>query len=96
MKDHSLFDDWKKKKLQNADFSAEYARLEPEFAAIKNAIEVRLRRKMTQNELAQRVGTKQSVISRMESGNANPSLAFLKKVADALDADLSITFTLRK
>ena len=45
---------------------------------------------MTQESLAQRVGTKKSNISRMESGKYNPSLDFLVKVADSMGKKLDI------
>ena len=46
---------------------------------------------MTQAELAKRADTKQSNISRFESGNYNPSVEFLQKIAGALDKRLEIT-----
>ena len=47
---------------------------------------------MTQAELAKRVGTQKSNISRLESGNYNPSLDFLAKVAEALGKNLNVQF----
>ena len=47
---------------------------------------------MTQAELARRVGTQKSNISRLESGNYNPSLDFLVKVARSLGKNVSIKF----
>ncbi len=49
-------------------------------------------KKMTQAELAKRANTKQSNISRFESGNYNPSVEFLRKIAGALDKRLEIKF----
>ena len=46
---------------------------------------------LTQAELAERADTKQSNISRFESGNYNPSVDFLQKIAGALDKKLDIT-----
>jgi transcriptional regulator with XRE-family HTH domain len=46
--------------------------------------------KMSQEELAAKVGTGQAAISRLESGNANPTLASLAEIAEALDAELRI------
>ena len=43
---------------------------------------------MTQKQLAERIGTRQSNIARLESGNCNPSFHFLQKVAGALDKSL--------
>ncbi|MCR5055182.1 MAG: helix-turn-helix transcriptional regulator [Lachnospiraceae bacterium] len=50
----------------------------------------RLDRSMTQQELAEITGTKKSNISRMESGNYNPSLDFMVKVAGGMGKQLSI------
>ena len=55
-------------------------------------IERRLAKGLTQSDLAKKLGTKQSAIARLESGNYNPSLAFLNKVATALDTKLKVTF----
>lgn len=52
----------------------------------------RIDQDMTQSELAARIGTHQSNISRLESGNYNPSLEFLKKVARGLGKELHISF----
>jgi len=51
----------------------------------------RAKKGMTQKELAERVGTKQPSIARVESGAALPSIGFLEKIARALDAPLTVT-----
>ena len=89
---HLDFDVWLKKELKDPDFKAEFDRQQPEFAVINAIIEARRKRGITQKTLAQKIGTKQSVISRLESGRANPSVAFLKKLAQALNSHLEITF----
>lgn len=53
-------------------------------------ISARTEQNITQKELAERLGIKQSNISRLESGNYNPSLDFLKKVAEGLGKELHI------
>lgn len=52
----------------------------------------RKERHMTQSELAKKIGSKQSVVSRLESGNSAfiPSLETLVKVADALNMRLTL------
>ena len=45
---------------------------------------------VTQEVLAERVGTRKSNISRFESGRYNPSLDFLIKVADSLGKQIQI------
>lgn len=92
---HLDFDTWKKEALKDPKFKAEYDKLQPEFAVIRAIIRARINSGITQKELASKVGTKQSVISRLESGNANPSVAFLKKLAQALNSHLEIKFVSR-
>ena len=83
----------KTKLLKNKEIKLAYEKLGPEFAVIEMIIKRRIESSLSQKELAQRIGTKQSAISRLESGTYNPSLSFLKKVADALDARLKISLT---
>jgi len=90
---HLDFKIWEKESLKNPKIKAEYDKLQPEFALIQAVIDVRVKKGVTQKELAQRIGTKQSVISRLESGRANPSVAFLMKLAQALNSHLEIKFT---
>ena len=90
MKSYSQF---KKRLLKDTEIKKAYEALEPEFAIAKAVIKKRLEKGLTQSELAQKVGTKQSAISRLESGNYNPSVSFLGKVAKALDLKLLISFS---
>ncbi len=85
------FKNFKKKALRDKALKKAYDELALEFAIAKMVIERRLEEGITQSELADRVGTKQSAISRLESGNYNPSLSFLMKVAEALDLKLVVT-----
>ena len=89
---HLDFEVWKKQALKNPKVKAEYDRLQPEFALIQAMLDARIQKGVTQKELAKRMNTKQSVISRLESGRANPSVAFLKKLAQALNSHLEIKF----
>lgn len=63
---------------------------ELEYQVISEIIRVRTERKMTQAQLACLVGTRQSNISRLESGQYNPSLRFLERVARAMGKKLEI------
>ena len=85
------YSELKRKALQDPEIKAEYDRLEPEFAIIDSLIKKRLEKKISQTQLAKRMGTQQSALSRLESGNYNPSLKFLKKIATALDSRLQIS-----
>jgi transcriptional regulator with XRE-family HTH domain len=77
-------------RMRNPAFAEAYNALEPEFQVARQVIALRLQRGLTQKELAARIGTKQSGISRLESMDQLPSLSFLKRVAEALDAQLQI------
>ena len=79
--------------LKNKEIKQKYDELGPEFLFIQSLIEKRLQKGMTQTDLAKKIGTKQSAISRLESGTYNPTLDFLKKVADALDMNLKVTLS---
>ena len=86
------FEVWEKEALKDPAFKAEYDKLEPEFAVIEAILEARVKKHMTQEQLAKKIGTKQSAIARIESGNANPSIGFLQKLAEALGKKLVIQF----
>ena len=77
-------------RMRNPAFAEAYNALEPEFQVARQVIALRLQRGLTQKELAERIGTKQSGISRLESMDQLPALSFLKRVAEALDAQLQI------
>ena len=78
--------------LQDEAVKRECEVLEPEYEIIRQLIQARIGSRMTQKELAERIGTKQCNISRLESGGYNPSLSFLKKVATGLGKQLHIEF----
>ncbi len=82
----------KKEILSNPEVKKAYDNLEPEFALIRQILQKRIEKNMSQEEFARKLGTNQSAVSRLESGTYNPSLKFLKKVAKALDTELKITF----
>jgi len=77
--------------LKDKQINKSYKALEPEYLIIQELIEKRLEKNISQSDLAKKIGTKQSAISRFESGSYNPSLEFLYKVADALNVKLRIT-----
>lgn len=85
------FNDFLREQLKDPEFKREYDALEPEFAIIRSIIRKRLQNGMSQKQLAQKMGTQQSALSRLESGTYNPSLAFLKKVSSALGGKLKIS-----
>lgn len=82
------FNDYLKKKLENPEIAKEYRRINPFFQLARELIKLRIKRGVTQNELALRVGSTQAVISRIESGSVNCSIGTIQKIAEALDAKL--------
>lgn len=84
---------WKKHKkllLQNPDFRKALVYVEPELQVAKTIIEARIKSGISQQELADRLQTKQSVISRVENARTTPSLTFLKRMASALQVPLTL------
>ena len=79
--------------MKRPAFREAWRSLEPEFSLIEQVIALRLKRGLTQAQLAKRAGTRQPSITRLESGRSKPNLSFLKKVADALDANVEIRLT---
>lgn len=74
--------------MKDSEFREEYDKLRPRYDIISQIVEARQEQNMTQSELAKRVGTQKSNISRFESGNYNPSLDFLIKVARSLGKEI--------
>ncbi|MEW5988795.1 MAG: helix-turn-helix transcriptional regulator [Chloroflexota bacterium] len=86
------FEDFLNEQLQDEEFAAEYHKLGLIYQVAGQVIRLRQQLGYTQAELAERVGTKQSGISRLENASSSPSLSFLLRVADALNAELEICF----
>jgi len=80
----------KEQLMKDEEFKAEYEKLKPRYEVISQIIEVRNIQHITQEELALRVGTQKSNISRFESGSYNPSLDFLIKIAKSLGKEVHI------
>lgn len=76
--------------MKKPEFRREYDALEPEFAIIKQIIELRIKRKMTQADLAKKIGTRQPSIARLEARGKTTDLNYLQRVAQALDARVEV------
>ena len=84
------FEEMKTDMLKDEEFKIEYEKLKPRYEAIEQIIRARKEQNITQAELAKRVGTQKSNISRLESGNYNPGLDFLAKIAESLGKKISV------
>lgn len=74
--------------MKDPEFRCEYEKLEPEFQIAWALIDARIKKKMTQAEIARKAGTKQPVISRLEGAQGSPSLSLIKRIAKVLDVRL--------
>jgi transcriptional regulator with XRE-family HTH domain len=83
-------DEFWKERMKDAEFVAALQEIEPEFQAAKEVLRLRLAQGLTQEELAERIGTKQASISRLERASYKPNLGFLQRVAEALNARVEI------
>lgn len=77
-------------RLQDPDFAQAWKETECAYQVARQIIRLRLENKLTQEEVAKRMGTTQSVIARIEQGGQNISLRTLQKLALALNADIKI------
>ena len=73
-------------------FIKAYEELAPELDIARQTIRLRVELGMTQSELAEKIGTRQSNISRLENAVGHPSLSLLKRVGKALGAKLCVRF----
>jgi ribosome-binding protein aMBF1 (putative translation factor) len=86
-----IYKKFKRELLNDGEIARVYRELEPEFIIVQKLIEKRQRRGLSQVALAKKLGTKQSAVSRFESGNYNPTLKFIYRIASALDAKIKIS-----
>jgi len=82
----TLISELKEQWMKSPAFKAEYDALEYEFSLACELIEARARAGLSQAELAQRMGTTQSAIARLESGKAPPSMRTIARIAAATDS----------
>lgn len=86
------FNDFLNEKMGDKEFKAEYEALEPEFAIIQAMIDARKKSGITQKELSEKTGITQGDISKLENGNANPSVRTLQRLAAGMGMKIKIEF----
>lgn len=86
----SDFQKYLEKQLNNPEFQKEWEASEPEYNLINAMIAARKTQHLTQKQLAEKTGINQSDISKIETGNANPALSTLKRLAEGLDMVLKL------
>lgn len=82
----TTFEYWQNEQLKDPRFVAAAGELEPGYQIAR----LRIQKGLTQAQLADLVGTRQPSIARLESGERKPSLSFLQRVAEALNARIEI------
>jgi len=80
----------KKRLMEDPEFREEYAQADQEYALVAQLIGARMAAKLTQAEVAKRLGTTQSAIARLEGGRISPSIATLQRYAEATGTQLTI------
>ena len=78
--------------MQEPKYRKVHAAMDDDFALAKAVIAARSQAGLTQAELAQKMGTTQPVVARLEGGRAQPSLRTLHRLAQATGSRLSIRF----
>jgi DNA-binding XRE family transcriptional regulator len=82
--------DLKKKLMENPAFRDEYEKADGEFQLVEELVRARTKANLSQAELARKIGTTQSAIARLEGGGVSPSIATLRRYAEATGAKLEI------
>ena len=83
------FTELRKKWKKDPDFRKEYESLQPEFQLARVLIEARAKSGLSQREVAERMGTSQPAVARLESGH-KPSLKTLERYAAAVGMKIEI------
>lgn len=78
--------------MQDPEFAAEYEALQPEYEAIRAVVGARIESHMTQKQLAEKTGIRQSNISRIENGTSSPTVETLARIAAGMGKKLKIEF----
>ena len=88
----SDFRDYLNEQLKDPEFRAEWDALEPEFQIVRAMIDARKKKHLSQKELSNLTGISQADISRLENGNANPSIRTLQRLAAGMGMRVKIEF----
>ena len=80
------------RRMEASEFKSEYDSLEIEFDIIQAIIDARNNFGLTQKQLSEKTGIAQSDISKIESGNANPSLKTIKRLALGMGCKPKLVF----
>ena len=91
MKDLTL-DEYLKEQLKDPDFKKEWEKSEVAYQVTRELIWARIQGRISQRQLAQKAGTTQAVISRIENMTVSPSISLVQRIANSLGKKLEIKF----
>lgn len=86
------FQKFKEELLKDPEVRAEYEALKPEYEVIRALVGARIEQNLTQKQLAERSGIRQSNISRIENGTCSPTVETLQQLANGMGKKLHIEF----
>jgi len=86
------FQEYLAEQLKNPEFKRHYDEYGRQLEIAYQILQLRKKKKMTQAELAKRIGTKQSNVARMEAGNQNFTIDILQRIASVLGRNLKVEF----
>lgn len=81
-----IFQEW----MSDPSYKKAYDALEDEFKIARELIAARIRADLTQEQVAERMHTKQSFVSKLESGQYKFSLETLKRYAKATGSEVDV------
>lgn len=86
------FKEYLNEQMSDPAFKQEWDALEPEFSIVQALIDARRQSGLTQKQLSERTGIAQADISKLESGNGNPSVKTLQRLAAGMGMRVKIEF----
>ena len=86
------FKEYKKELMKDPEFAKAYEDLQPKMDIVKAILDARIKQNLSQKELSKLTGINQSEISKLESGERNPSIKLLQRLADGMGLTLKISF----
>lgn len=87
------YEEHRKLLMKDPEFRKALGEIEPEYQVARALIKARIEQGLTQAQLAKKLKTKQSVLSRVENAKTTPTLSFLKRLANVLGLTLKIEFS---
>jgi transcriptional regulator with XRE-family HTH domain len=88
----SDFQKYLEQQMNDPEFAAEWESLEPEYQIMRAIVEARRKSHLTQKQLSLVTGINQADISKLETGNCNPSLRTLNRLAEGMGMILRVEF----